>query len=244
MDSFPLVTLTEVKEFMEVRAEITAKDARYTRLVDTATKMIERETGRSFAKQVHVEYHTARDNTRTDYNLGGAGDFSTSGRYTSDSGLKSIITPQTIYLRGVNIDPDADFKVWYDPSPSGSDAYGDNNLLTLGDDYVVDYDNDAVVLYIGTTYRPRSIKVEYTAGYEVADSSLSGSAPEELKTACLIQTQYLNVKLRNDNIGMDSERTVSAKDRVTMAPFMARAGLTPEVVGMVRHLKRLRTGKG
>lgn len=243
MESYPLVTLTEVKDFFEVRPEIVKLDDRYTMLMKLATTQMEQATGRYFAKQEHIEYFTSRDNVRVDYNLGGAGDFNTD-RYTNDSGLRSIVNPQTIYLRGVAIDPNAEFKVWYDPSPSGTDAHGDSELLTVDDDYGIDYDNDSVVLYIPTRYRLRALRVQYTAGYAENGGTLSDAAPDHLKMACLIQTQFLNVKLRNDNIGINAERTVSSKDRVLAAPFMVNAGLTPEVANIVASLKRVRTGKG
>lgn len=244
MESYPLVTLDEVKEFFDIRPEVTKLDARYTALALLATKQIEQATGRLLTKQEHVEFFTSRDNVRVDYNLGGAGDFNGGERFMGDAGLRSIVNPQTIYLKGVGIDPDADFEVWYDGSPSGTDAYDASNLLTPVDDYGIDYDNDSVVLYIPTRYRLRALKVRYTAGYAEDSGTISAAAPDDLKTAALIQTQFLNVKLRADNVGMDSERTTSAKDRVHSAPFMARAGLTPEVASIVASLKRVRTGKG
>jgi hypothetical protein len=243
MESYPLVTLEEVKEFFDVRPEVTKLDARYTALAKLATTQIEQATGRFLTRQEHVEFFTSRDNTRIDYDLGGAGDFN-GGRYTNDQGLRSIVNPQIIYLAGVNIDPDADFDVWYDPNPAGQDGHSDRDLLRRDDHYGIDYENDAVVLYVSTRYRLRGIKVRYTAGYPEADGTLSGAAPSYLKTAALIQTQFLNVKLRADNVGMDSERTVSGKDRVHSAPFMARGGLTPEAASIVASLKRVRTGKG
>lgn len=244
MESRPIVTLDEVKEFLgsSSRVESTASDARYTRLALLATRQIEQATGRWLTKQQFVEFFTSRDNVRSDYDFAGAGD--TYMPYAMESGLKRTINAQTLYLSGVGIDPDAPFDVWYDPSQGGASPFGDGTKLTPGTDYGIDYDEDNVILYIGTRYRPRALKVVYTAGYAETDGSLSGSATEDLKTAVLIQTAFLNVKLRNDNIGMDSERTVSSKDRVHAAPFMARAGLTPEVSSMVGYLKRVRTGRG
>jgi hypothetical protein len=245
--SYPFVSLPEVKAFLGVPENVIKMDARYRLLLATASQQIEKATGRIFAKQVNTEFFTSRDNRNTDYDFGGVGSYDVG----TSSGLLTRTKPQTFYLSGIGIDRDANFSVWYDPYAMDSTAYNADTLLSPREDYQIDFENDALVLMIGTSYRQRALKVEYTSGFAFAphddtkpeqDISLSAALDDTLRLAVMLQTQYLNVKTRDDNVGMGSERTVSSKDRVTSSPFLAQAGLTPEVVGMVRHLKRLRLG--
>ena len=252
--SHPFITLAEFKTFLDIPENITKMDARYSLLLATACKQIEKATGRVFSKQVITEFFTSRDNRTTDYNLGGVASFGgASDNYGLGNGLLTKTKPQTFYLKGIGIDRDANFYVWYDPYVVDDTGYNADTLLVPNQDYQIDFDDDALILNIGTSYRQRALKVQYTAGYAFAPAdeahpedniSLSASIDETLKLAVIIQTQYLNVKTRADNIGMGTERTVSAKDRVHASPFLAMAGLTPEVSGMLRDMKRLRLGTG
>lgn len=233
MDSLPLITLSELKAMLQVRNEVTTMDARFNLFIDAATKAIEQATGRSFTKQAHTEFFTARDNQRIDYNL-------TSG-FADAPGTLTRTSPQTCYLKGHVIDPDTPVSVWYDPTGL---TYDEGHLLVEGQDYVVDYENDAIIIVAGTSYKPRAIKIEYTAGWPGAGTppTLSGAADSLLKLAALTQAQFMNVKLRNDNVGMGTERTTNAKDRVFASEFLAVSGLTPEVARMVAPLRRVQTG--
>ena len=243
--SYPFVTLEEMKEFLDVRPEVTKLDVRLRLLIAAATKQIEQATGRIFTKQVITEFFNSRDNRTTDYDFGTPG-FS---GYGHDSGLQTKTKPQTIYLSGLGIDRTANFFVWYDPYGIDENAFNEDALLNPNEHYKIDFENDALVLYIATTYRPRALKISYTAGYAFAATvdepelfSLSAAIPDELKLAIMTQVQFMNVKLRSDNVGMGAERTLSAKDRVHTTPFLTNGGLTPEVMSLVRHLKRLRLG--
>lgn len=243
MDSKPIVTLEEAKEFLGVPDSATKLDLRYTMMIEAATRQIEQATGRFFTRQAFTEFLTSRDSLRVDYDL--TGDMPG----VAQSGLQRVATPQTIYLRGVSIAADPAPKVWYDPYPTGTDAYSDDDLLTEGVDYIVDRDNDTLLVYIGTRYRPRAFKIDYTAGYEVdATDTLSTNVPDLLKMACFIQMQFLNVKLRDSNIGMGGERTAvvgsSGKSVGVFSQFLVTSGLTPEVASMLRDYKRVATGRG
>lgn len=243
--SYPFVTLTEMKSFLDIRPEVTKLDTRLGLLIAAATKQIEQATGRIFTRQVITEFFTTRDNRTTDYNFGG---FERSN-YGWDSGLATRAKPQTFYLSGLGIDRDADLFVWYDPVAMDDTAYNVDTLLDPNDDYQVDFQNDALILMIGSSYRQRALKVQYTAGFAFEAESatpnlftLSVAIPDELKLAIMTQVQFMNVKLRSDNVGMGAERTLGTKDRVHLTPFMVGSGLTPEVSSLVRHLKRLRLG--
>lgn len=248
MISYPFVTLSELKVFLDIPETITKLDTRLSLLLSTATSQIEEETGRTFTRQIITEFFTSRDNRITDYDFGSNG---ISYSSNMSSGLATRIKPQTFYLQGIGIDRGADFRVWYDPYVGGDTPYSDSTLLTPNQDYQIDFENDALILRIGTGYYQRALKVAYTAGYAFAPAdmsepndniSLSAAIPDTLRLAAMVQAQYLNVKLRADNVGMGSERTVSAKDRVSSSPFLSNSRLTSEVVGIVRDLKRLRLG--
>lgn len=245
MDTKPLVTLAEACAFLEIR--VGTKDEYVKRLIAMATADIESATGRFFARQEYTEYLTTRDNQRTDY------DFWGSDVYTQPTvmlgGMKTIVSPQTLPLKGVNVDP-ATVQCWYAPYATGPDSFTDDTTLT-GTEFQIDTDDDRLVIYRATRFRMRALKVTYTAGYEAAPTdgvpdevTLSASIPDWLKSAALVQCQFLKIKLRPDNIGMAAERTTSEKGKVSSSAFLAVSGLTTEAVGYVRHLKRVGTGRG
>jgi len=242
MLSHPILTRSEAKEALEIRDNDTSKDAHVDRLIASATHMIEKMTGRYLTKQVHTEYFTARTNSRVDYDL-----TSSTTPNILDDGLRRDVKPQTLFLTGTVIDPDADLNIWYDPSNFGTDAFSEATRLVAERDYQVDYDNDKVSLNIASVYRMRAIKAVYTAGYAFAEAddqtTISAEAPDWLKMAALVQIQFLHMKLRRDNVGMKNERQVSGKDSIAQSAFAALGGLTPEAQSFVAHLKRVRTGR-
>lgn len=246
--SYPFVTLDEMKSFLDIRPEVTKLDVRLKLLISAATKQIEQATGRIFTRQAITEFFTTRDNRSTDYDFGGVASFDSNLSYAA-SGLLTRTKPQTFYFSGLGIDRDSSLFVWYDPYAMDETAYDESALLSPLSDYQVDFQNDALILLIGTSYRARALKVRYTAGYAFSAPddapdlfNLSASIPDELKLAIMTQVQFMNVKLRSDNVGMGSERTLGSKDRVHLTPFLTAGGLTPEVMSLVRHLKRLRLG--
>ena len=238
MERLPIVTLAEVKDFLDIRDNITKLDTRLTGLIDVATKQIEKVTGRHYTRQTFTEYFASRDNSKVDYNLNSPPGYSSIG----ETGLIRQWTPTKLYLKGYSLDRDAPIRVWYDPYDF---AYGDDREITLNQGFRVDLDEDVILIDMPTIYRVDAIKVEYTAGYAAGGTppTLSEAADSVLKMAALVQTQYLNVKLRNDNIGMGTERTVSAKDKVISTDFLSTQNLTPEAASMLSDHKRVIVGK-
>jgi hypothetical protein len=248
MDTKPLITLAEAKAALSVRPEVTKDDARLTRLALLATLQIEFVTERYFTRQSFVEFLTTRDNQRTDYDFRGSADYAVP---TFDvGGMRTIVTPASFQLDGVEIDP-ATLEAWYNPTSRGANDFGNDDKLVSEQDFQLDAENSSLHLYIATRFRLRALKVSYTAGYVAAPTedkpdeiTLSDSAPSYLKEACLIQTLFLNAKLRTDNIGMAAERTTSDKGKVGFSYWLKTNGLTSEVIPLIAHLKRARTGRG
>jgi len=247
MDTKPILSLAELRALFDVRETITKNDERYKRLNNIAAISLEIGTGRYFTEQTFVEHLTTRDNTRTDYDFRGSSDFALPTSGLLDSGLLTRATPTSVPLLGVNVDP-ATLKVWYNPAARGPDDFEDQHALEMDRDFQLDPETDRLHLYIATRFRVRSLRVEYTAGYAAAEvdnySCLSAAAPMWLKEAAMLQVQFLNIKLRNDNIAMAAERTVSDKGRVASSAFLKVNGLTPEVVPLVAHLRRPGMGRG
>jgi hypothetical protein len=92
-----------------------------------------------------------------------------------------------------------------------------------------------------TDQHVEALRVVYEAGYEISDGTLSESLPADLKLACIVQTMHLFNRLQPDNIGVDVSR---GEGQNATARWTTKMGLSPEVMGMVRHYKALAIGKG
>lgn len=229
--SLPLVTMAELRAFIGMNPQGTAENDALMSVAKVATADLEKYTGRLFTRQEITEYFTSRNATVADLDVYGE----------SYDGVVIRANIQQLPLKGVNVDPDEEFAVYYDPQLK----YPETSRLIPDRDYVVDYEAGRVVIKTTTRYNIRALKVVYTAGYEANEGSLSADAPEALKMACLIQAQHLRVRNRPDNIGVEVDRSFNgAQSKVAPSKFMVRGGLTPEAAALVRHLKRLRTGKG
>lgn len=250
MDKFeilPFATLAEVKEFLEVRDNITKNDASLQHLSILAAHDIHVATGRVFTAGSLTEYFGTINSRREGYN------FSDSASYsqitdTLRGGTSVSYVPQTIRLRGVKVDPES-VQVWHNPTTFGGANFlvEDSQLLELGKDYAFEGEgNDRIVLAISSQDRPRAIRVDYDYGYAKTTATpptLSGDAPDWLKTVFMIQLQFLRSKTRLDNIAMAAERTVSEKGKVSVSSFLHTSGLTPEVIPHLAKLRRLNLGK-
>jgi hypothetical protein len=229
--TIPCVTLTEVKDFCQIREETTQFDASLKLLSATAMEQIEELTQRFFTRQEVTERHTTRDNSDMVY----------SSNPDATSGVVRNTRPQTVFLKGVNIDVNS-FDVRYDPLF----AFGDDTRLVEGVDYILNPDEDTLTLLAATKHTQRGLRVTYTAGFASAGTpeTISASAPAAIKQAALFQVQFLRVKSRPDNVGMGVERTTGSKDKTISTPFLSKGRLTPEAMSLVTRYKRVRVGRG
>lgn len=205
-----LVSLAEIKEFIETKAGYTGNDALYQSLALKATKMCEQYTRRQFTEQAYTEYFGTRKAGKVKLDLYGA----TMDGYSEENEV------QKFFLRHTPISTTADFNVYFDLNRVWA---AESELSTSI--YWVDYEAGilSISTYIGKT--DRTLKVTYTAGYEAADvdgwSVLSGAAPEDLKLACLITVVNLFNRQKDRTFGL---RQQGDSDD---APDFAHYGMIP-----------------
>lgn len=218
--TIPLVTIAEAKEFIGMRATNTDHDASVKLFTMLATKMIEQATGRAFAKGATSEL------------------FNTPETYLQGSELRVSYA-----LAGFNVDMGQPFEVYYDERG----VFGADTALTALDDYIVDYTNGILHLKYNTDRAFNSLKVVYTAGYDIAGTppTLSASAPEDLKHACLYQTSYMRKRAKPDNVGMTGDVGMSTnKSGTGAAQWNTPNGLCAEAVNLAGFYRRVLTGRG
>lgn len=187
----PLLTLSEVKDYINVNSTISEYDARLKTLISTATTQLEQYTQRQFEKKERAEFYRTVRNTSNVINLFG------DGNSTSQQ-----IRRQRVNLRALPVDTGQDITVWFDAKRK----YTEDTKLKEDEFFV---DDEYGVLYVEKPLvdTVRGLKITYTAGYEASGSpeTLSASAPEDLKLACLTQVLYLFDKLQSGSISTSSQ---------------------------------------
>ena len=134
----PFLTVAEARAFVGIRATDTTFDATLTTLVMLASIQIEDETRRQFDLAERVEIFDTPDTTYDVYDLTG----------NSASGSITRSNRKVYFLSGINIDDQIPVEVRYDTSL----VFDDTSVLTLTDDYVVDWAEGSVTLLVGTSY--------------------------------------------------------------------------------------------
>lgn len=226
------VDLDDMKAFIGVASSSTDHDDELNAMALVAAKDIERVTGRFFSKQEFTELFTSRDNVRSEPDLYG----------TSESGRVTYTHPREYSLAGWSIDPGTPVVVTYDPTGKHED---DAVTLVEGTDFIVDYDNNKVIILTGTRYALRGLSITYTAGYDNDGgdpATLAGNTPADLRMAALFQIQHLRVRARPDNIGIKNDRTHS-REATRGGPFAVRGGVCPEAQALLLDYRKVRTGK-
>jgi len=229
----PIVSRTEAKEACNIRASNDEYDTLIDGLIDVATEQLETVTGRFFSQQQVTEYFGTRRTFETGFDLSGV----------SELGTVLRVKSATFRLKGLNIDEDT-FDLRYDYMREWGD-----DTITSPSDYILDTENGTLKVLHGTRESERSIRAVYTAGYEPSEVTLEGAddpvltlsenIPAAIREACLLQVIYLRARRRPDNVGLTGDRSTGKGDSFvqTMA-WAAKQGVTPEALGLVRHLKR------
>lgn len=192
MSTTPLITLEEFKQYLDMNSGVTNYDSRIEVISAQATKQLEQFTRQKFTKAARTEYFGTYDNSVPELDLAG----------TSRDGYYDKTTPRPLLLGSMPVDSSADFSLKYDPYRRWDEVEDVSE-----DAYFVDYDNGKVILEFATVASLRSIKVEYTGGYASSGSpaTLSDSAPEDLKLACLAQSYFLFDKLHSQSFGIEAQ---------------------------------------
>lgn len=252
-DMIPLVSLAEIKEFCDLSlTPNAAKDARLMQIAAIATDQIADYTGRIFTQSEVMEFQTSKDAVRNSLDMHPHTVADPISTNIFDWGRVSSPIDRTYALKGLNVDPET-VRVFYDPRLN----FGPETELTRGKHFEVDV-GDTLVLHYPTRYKLRALKLLYSAGFAAAPTppadpganppisagpvTLSASAPVALKEACLYQIQFLRVKSKPDNVGMEAERTAGSKDKVVFSKFLSSGGLTPEARALVNRYRRVNMG--
>lgn len=204
--TIPLVTVDEVKDFIKTKSTFTGNDAIYLSLATKATKLIEQYCRRTFDKKEYIEFFGTRKAGRVILDLYGA----------TQQGYLEQNETQKFYLSNTPIDTLADFEVFFDPQR----VWDEDSKLS---ESIYWLDTKAGVLsistYVGAT--EHSVKVVYTAGYDVVNDTLSESAPEDLKLACLVTVVNLFNRMQDRTFGL---RQSGEDDH---APDFSHYGMVP-----------------
>ncbi len=188
MTTAALVSLEDIKQFIEVRDDSAAFDRKLLTLARTATRQLERFTRSEFVKQERTEYYDARTLIKNN----------------------GQIVPTLLRLKARPVDFAETFTIHHDPDrvfPAAS--------ALASDGWFYDASKHRLTITAPLTASPQSIKVVYTGGYEVVDpgegdteddsgdtdANMSAAAPEALKMACIAQVLFLWEKLARQNIG-------------------------------------------
>ena len=210
--SIPIISLQELKVLLPVRSGNTDFDARMSQAIEVATLQLEGHCHRLFAKQTHVQFFSSRQTHRNGFARG----------------------EQILTLHGMPVDEGQPIIVSYDPV-----RVWDADDLIDTSNYHVDDEGGRIFLRIGSRVLIRSIKVEYTAGYEAVSGTLSDNAPEDLKMACAIQAANIFHRSDPNNIGVTERQ---GKGKNATAKWSRESGITPEAASYARRFRRVLTG--
>lgn len=222
-----LVTLSELKRYIQINEDNSSFDAPLKQLARVATKSLETFCRRSFSSAEYTEYFNTRDSRTFVYDL--------TGNYTNDEGLLERNQVQRFPLKGYPVDLDEDFEVYYDTSRAFAAA-----TLLAETDYYINSAGNALYLLKGTISAPRSLKVVYTGGYTTASQSgelVVSGAPEDLKLACVQQVVFMFNKLQEGNVGVRGSKKHSPEY------IQNEQMLCPEAQALAVPYKRQLVGK-
>lgn len=245
----PLVTTDEVKAFMAVRADIEmpAVDARLEMLILLATEQLETALNVEFTYGVRTQLFNAAKAARYSYDFGAT---------INEYGTIANPIAQTLLLSAPPIDmsagamalltpaldpalpaPSVPLMVLYDP-----DGEWGPETIVPPISYKLDAVRGRLTLRIMSIAREQAIQVQYVGGYQVdpETSTLTNSAPTDLKMACIIQTVHLFTRLQPDNIGHANDLEGG---KLAMSPYLTRGGITPEAANLLWRYKRINMGR-
>jgi hypothetical protein len=224
--TIPLVTVAEIEAYAAVTntgGASAAIETVYTDLSRLATTQIEKYCRLTLLRENKTEYFPTKSTSLIGLNLYG----------TDDTVTVSSARQQKIYLNKINIDAEEDFLVYYDTSRQ----WGASTLIDASY-YVVDYVNGSLITEFPTDASMRALKVVYTGGFASAGSpaTLSASAPDDLKMACISQVIFMYNALSAQDIGTElREKT----NRMYQRPGF----MTDNAMQLIQPYKRFYTGR-
>jgi len=229
MATVPLASLSELKRRMGVEPDYTDTDEQLMDLLYLASSQVEKACKRSFAAGERVEtFHTQRvvsyHSDLTPY--GG-----------STTGCLARVQTQVMFLAALPVDIAAEFDVRYDPT-----RRFDDTTKVASELYTLDPDMGRLVLHLATGQHSNALMVRYTGGYASGeDGTLSASAPQDLKLACLLQARYLSMKTSSVNLGLVADRAQG--DTKGTVRWASQGGLVSEAADLVQGYRAILRGK-
>ena len=228
MASKPLITVTEIKDYVKTSATAPASfDTRYSLFADVATGLLETFTGRVFEYGEYTSYFSPYTNAR--------------GKLNSDLQPSSITQANVLTVKSINLDETADIKIYYDESRRFDDS-------TLVDDSyyeIEDADTGKIRYWFPVESGRNTIRVVCSGGVAPGDNAtpetyltLSKNAPRDLKLACMIQVLFMiNHIAEKQNIGVKEQR--SGVDGNVITAFSRFGILCPEAAEVAKSYKRM-----
>lgn len=225
----PLVSAEELRKFLGYRDNDTSADADNMALALVATHQIEKAVSRELEYGSFTELFDASDNVSDGFAMRGAEVYADTRN----------VSPVRFKLCGLKIDVSAAMSVRYDPGRKF-----DDDTEVASNLYRFDADTCIVKAYFAMRRAPDAVQISYSAGFKVADGSMSADAFPLFKEACLLQTGFLKTRRRLDNIGVEGDRSMGKSDEaVSSAKWLADGGLTPEAAKLVASSRGILTGR-
>ena len=201
----PLISLDDIKNQLPVRAGNVDFDPRLRSLINVATAQIELATHRNFTRQSHVEFQNSRKATKRLLNLGGIDTFGAKSFH--DAGTMDVSLEQTLGLAGFPVDPAQAIEVRYDQARLFINAV----TLIDSDAYTVDDENSRILLRFPTFRGIRTIRIKYTAGFDVPDPAVTGTTFDPLNKDASITLSNGDLTAAHSGAGIGSAYTVARK---------------------------------
>lgn len=231
-----LVSVPELKVYIQVEEGNTEFDAQLLGMAKTATKLLETWCRREFAKKEYTEIFTTRQSGGFVYNLwGGAFD---------DDGLIEQPGVQRFNLKGPPIDTDEAITIAYSPS-----RMYDTGQIVTSSQYFLDADKGTLLLFLSTAAVSKALKITYTGGYDTEEDTLGSGgdtvtydlisgAPDDLKMAAITQTMFLFNKIRESSIGV-----VGSSGRNSPVYSQNELLLCPEAIALATPYRKVLLGR-
>jgi len=221
----PLISLDDVKSGLPIRPGTTSFDTTLTAIIASVTSQISTACRRVFEKQEHSEIFHVQVGAKQVYDLYG---FSDDGFFYRPDGLPFLLTNRPI-------DANLPVTVRFDPRH----VFGDDTIIP-SDEVTLLPEKNFVFVNRALSRSRDSVKITYTAGYEVAGGSLSGSLPEDIKLAAKLQSVFLFKKTDYANVGSSGD---TAEDGQSGKEWATQSGLLPEVQSLLIPYRRLLRGR-
>lgn len=208
LNSDALTTLANLKEEVGIATADTSKDSRLERVINRATRWIEKETGRKLKARNYNGFNATGEGSDFDHRTGSSGHtvpsedflyFSGNDAITDDQGRGVLHLPVFPVLkvnssaRSVIHHPNAiTFRLdTIDDRGSTVSGYQTWTNLTEWDDYVVEQEAGIVKL-LGSVFTPgiRNYRVKCTAGYSVGAADTQPYTPDDLEELCILVAKH------------------------------------------------------